>query len=143
MFISFFRRKSFVEDDRGVSAVEFALIAPVLLFALLGLTEMGSQAYQRMDMHGALRTGGQYILNGGRDLDVAREVVERSWTSMPEDAVVETTRTCYCDTDEHACSTPCDDDSVPVAYINLRAHATLNGVLVSAGETADDSIRVR
>lgn len=133
----------FTRDRRGASAVEFALIAPVLAAILLGIAEYGHIAYQRTDMHGALRSGGQYVLNGGRDLTVAREVVIRSWSSMPEDAVVEASRFCLCGDDPHACNSPCFDSSVPEAYINLHASATLGGVVVDTGESAEDAIRIR
>ncbi|MGE0740700.1 MAG: TadE/TadG family type IV pilus assembly protein [Hyphomonadaceae bacterium] len=130
-------------DRGGASAVEFGLIAPVLAIALLGVAEVGHVVYQRTDMHGALRSGGQYVLNGGRDLEVAREIAMRSWSSMPDDGLVEATRFCLCGGDEHVCSAPCNDDSVPEAYIRLRAHATLGGVVVTYGEEADDAIRIR
>lgn len=137
------KRHRFLRDRRGASAVEFALIAPVLAITLLSVAEYGQMAYQRSDMHGALRSGGQYVLNGGRDLIVAREIVERSWSSMPEDGVVQSTRFCLCGDEEHACSEPCDDDSVPEAYVSLSAHATLGGIVFESGEHADDSIRIR
>lgn len=133
----------FSDNDSGASAVEFALIAPVLAAALLGIAELGHVAFQRTDMHGALRSGSQYVLNGGRDLDVAREIVLRSWTSMPEDGVVEATRFCLCAQEEHVCTAPCDDDSIPEAYITLRAYATLGGVVTENGYDADDAIRIR
>jgi Flp pilus assembly pilin Flp len=133
----------FARDRGGASAVEFALIAPLLVAVLLGIAEMGQVIYQRTDMHGALRTGGQYVLNGGRDLDVAEEIVIRSWNSRPEDGVAEATRFCLCEQVEHACSSPCVDDSVPEAYITLSAHGTLGGVVVEVGESADDAIRIR
>jgi pilus assembly protein CpaE len=142
-FCAWFTSKRFGSDERGTSAVEFALIAPVLAFALLGVAEFGQMAYQRTDMHGALRSGGQYVLNGGRDLDVAREIVERSWNSMPSDGEVNVTRYCLCGETEHACSAPCSDGSVPEAYITLAAHATLGGLVMESGEATDDAIRVR
>ena len=135
--------RRFGRDACGASAVEFAFIAPLLAGALLGVAEYGRMAYQRTDMHGALRNGGQYVLNGGRELDVAREIVLRSWNSMPEDGVVEVSRYCLCAEVEHACSAPCSDDSVPAAYISLRAEATLGGLVMESGESAHDSIRVR
>jgi Flp pilus assembly pilin Flp len=135
--------RSFACDCRGASAVEFALIAPVLAMTLLGVAEFGQIVYQRTDMHGALRSGGQYVLNGGRDLAVAREIVVRAWTAMPEDAVVDATRFCVCSNVQHACNSPCSGGSVPEAYISLTAHATLGGIVVDYGDSADDAIRIR
>jgi Flp pilus assembly pilin Flp len=135
--------KNFVSHRGGASAVEFGLIAPVLALMLVGIAEVGQVAYQRTDMHAALRSGGQYVLNGGRDLAVAREIVVRSWTAMPEDAVVETTRFCLCGETPHACNSPCSGGAVPEAYISLRAHATLGGIVIDYGSEADDAIRIR
>ena len=134
---------SFARNRRGASAVEFALISPLLAIALLGIAEVGQVAYQRTDMHGALRSGGQYVLNGGRDLAVAREIIVRSWSAMPEDARVEATRFCLCGSLAHACNSPCSGGSVPEAYISFSAHATLGGIVVDYGDSADDSIRIR
>lgn len=135
--------RTFASHRGGASAVEFGLIAPVLALMLVGIAEVGQIAYQRTDMHSALRSGGQYVLNGGRDLAVAREIVVRSWTAMPEDAVVEATRFCVCGETPHACNSPCSGGSVPEAYISLRAHATLGGIVVDYGSEADDAIRIR
>jgi Flp pilus assembly pilin Flp len=135
--------RRFGRNESGASAVEFAILAPVLALALLGVADFGQMAIQRTDMHGALRSGGQYLLNGGRDLTVAREIVLRSWSSMPEDGIVETSRFCLCGETEHVCSAPCSDGSVPTAYITLRAHATLGGMFIDSGESTDDTIRVR
>jgi Flp pilus assembly pilin Flp len=135
--------RAFARDRRGASAVELALLAPLLAVTLMGIAEVGHIVYQRTDMHGALRSGGQYVLNGGRDLAVAREIVLRSWTAIPEDGTVDATRYCLCSNTPHACNSPCSGGSVPEAYISLSAHATLGGVVVDYGDSADDSIRVR
>lgn len=138
-----FSLRTFARHRGGASAVEFGLLAPIFALMLLGIAEVGQVAYQRTDMHSALRSGGQYVLNGGRDLGVAREIVVRSWTAMPEDAVVEATRFCLCGNVAHACNSPCSGGSVPEAYISLQAHATLGGIVVDYGSSADDAIRIR
>ena len=133
----------FFRDERGASAVELALIAPLLAVLTLGVDEFGHLTFQRTDMHGAIRSGSQYVLNGGRDLDVAREIVLRSWSTMPDDGQVEATRFCLCSNVQHACSAPCADNSVPDAYIQLHATATLGGVTIDYGHSADDAVRIR
>lgn len=53
--------RSLKPDNRGVTAVEFALVAPVLLTAIIGGLDLGYQAYARSVLQGALndiaRTG--------------------------------------------------------------------------------------
>jgi Flp pilus assembly pilin Flp len=135
--------RQFGADQRGVSAVEFGLIAPILAMLVLGVAELGHVTYQRTDMHSAVRSGAQYVLNGGRDVDIAQEIVERSWSSMPDDGEVEATRFCLCGASQHACNTPCSDNSVPEAFIQLRATATLGGIAYNYGHSADDAVRIR
>jgi pilus assembly protein CpaE len=45
--------------DDGVSAVEFALFAPILFFVLLATTDLGLALYQRMTIDHVLRSGAQ------------------------------------------------------------------------------------
>lgn len=135
--------RAFAGDARGASAVELALITPVLAVLLLGIAEFGQVFFQRTEMHGAVRSGAQYALNGGRDLDVASEIVTRSWNMMPADGEVEATRFCLCANAEHVCNAPCPDNSVPEAYMRLRASATLGGVAIAYGHSANDVVRIR
>jgi Flp pilus assembly protein TadG len=130
-------------DERGVSAVEFALVAPVLLICLIGIYDVGSMVYKRTDMHAALRSGTQYFMNGGDDLAKAENIVEQAWTTKPDQVTVQAERFCQCGEEVHACNTLCDDDSYPAAYKRLRAMATIEGVLGDTNYSATQAIRVR
>src|SRR4026207_854207 len=101
----------FRKDDRGVAAIEFALFAPILAMSLVLLVDLGNYAIERTDMESALRSGVQYFMNGGSDLDKAKEVVLASWTSKPDNATVVVERFCMCGTVVHVCTSTCDDDS--------------------------------
>lgn len=48
-----------LRDQRGVSAVEFALIAPILLGGLLSMVDLGLAATERMSLDHVLRAGAQ------------------------------------------------------------------------------------
>ena len=51
-------------SDRGVSAVEFALVAPVLLMTLLGAVDFGRLFYLRQGLECAAQAGARYyVLN--------------------------------------------------------------------------------
>lgn len=135
--------KKFSDDKSGVSAVEFALTAPVLLFALLGVVDIGNVVYQRSDMEAALRSGIQYFMNGGDDLSRAETVVNDAWTTKPPGVSVIAERFCLCDSTPHACNTLCDDDTYPASYNRLRATATFPGILMEDAHEASQSVRVR
>ncbi len=44
-------------DDRGIGAVEFALIAPVLISFIIGISQMGKVFFANADMKNALASG--------------------------------------------------------------------------------------
>ena len=135
--------KRFARNRDGVSAVEFALVAPVLVFSLLGVVDIGNLVYQRTDMESALRAGIQYFMNGGDDLAKAEQVVNVSWTTKPIGVSVIAERYCLCGAVEHACNMLCDDDTYPMSFNRLRATAAFPGILVNSAYNAEQSIRVR
>lgn len=135
--------KKFSRNESGVSAIEFALIAPVLLFSLLGVVDIGNVVYQRSDMEAALRSGIQYFMNGGDDLARAETVVKDAWTTKPDGVSVVAERFCLCGTTPHACNVLCDDDTYPASYNRLRATATFPGILTEDAHDASQSVRVR
>ena len=133
----------FSRDERGVSAVEFALVVPVLLICLLGVVDIGNVVFKRADMESALRSGVQYFMNGGDDLAKARDVVNESWTTKPAGVTVVADRFCLCGTVVHACTTLCADNKYPMSFNRIRATATFEGVLMENSYDAEQSVRVR
>lgn len=47
----------FRRDQKGVSALEFALIAPALLSMLVGITQLGALYFARADLRNAVAAG--------------------------------------------------------------------------------------
>lgn len=71
------------QDRRGVSAVEFALVAPILGFALLASLDLGLAVSERMAIHHALRAGAQHAMSDPGDaavLNVMRSSAEANFT---------------------------------------------------------------
>jgi Flp pilus assembly protein TadG len=135
--------KKLAKDDSGVSAVEFALTAPVLMVSVLGVVDIGNIVYQRSDMEAALRSGIQYFMNGGDDLSRAEAVVTGAWTTKPDTVTIVADRFCLCDATPHACNVLCDDDTYPASYNRVRATATFPGILMENSQEANQSVRVR
>ena len=133
----------FAQDERGVSAVEFALTVPILLMSLLGVVDLGNVVYKRADMDSALRAGIQYFMNGGADLTVAQQIVTDSWTTKPQGVIVVADKVCYCGTVANSCNSLCGDGSVPTAYSRLQAMATFPGILISDNYYSQQTVRVR
>ncbi|HEV7418197.1 MAG TPA: TadE family protein [Tianweitania sediminis] len=52
-------------DKHGVSAVEFALVAPIFLLLLAGTVEIGGMMFTRFQLNSAISAGATYsVLNG-------------------------------------------------------------------------------
>lgn len=110
----------------GVSAVEFAFIAPILIFVLGGVVTGWTYSNQLMKMRTAVKTGANYVLQGGVDLDAAKNAVLMSWASKPGDASVEVVRQCTCAGTVSACSTVCTGSgSIPNMSVTITATGTV------------------
>jgi Flp pilus assembly protein TadG len=133
----------FLCDERGVSAIEFALTVPVLLISLLGVVDIGTTVYKRADMEAALRSGVQYFMNGGEDLTRAENVVLESWTTKPDTVTVSADRLCLCGTTAASCNALCGDGTTPTTYNRIQATALFPGILMDDDYASEQSVRVR
>jgi Flp pilus assembly protein TadG len=61
----------FIWDQRGVSALEFALIAPIFLLLFAGTIELGGMLYTRFQLNSALSAAASYTLLNGNKLSEA------------------------------------------------------------------------
>ena len=61
------RRRSFRRDERGASAIEFALIAPLLCFSLLSIIEIGVMAMMSSGLDNAVIDVARKIRTGRTD----------------------------------------------------------------------------
>jgi Flp pilus assembly protein TadG len=52
--------RDIISCDRGVSAVEWAMIAPIVMVLLLGVMDFGAAAIHKMQMANSVRAGLQY-----------------------------------------------------------------------------------
>jgi Flp pilus assembly protein TadG len=64
----------------GNAAVEFALIAPLLLAMLVGMVDVGMGFYQEMEVENAAQVGAQYALVKGWDVTAVGTAVAQAST---------------------------------------------------------------
>ena len=133
----------FARDRSGVAAVEFALLLPIMISALILTLDVSLHVVNRTNMHSAIRSGIQYLMNNGRDLNQLQSVVVNSWSSAPANAVVTTERYCLCFDVRHACNVLCTDNSAPQSYFSVSTSGTLSGFIVDSTLQGAESIRVR
>jgi Flp pilus assembly pilin Flp len=145
--MNFLRR--FIIHNGGVSAVEFAFAAPILVLLLAGIVTGWTYSMQLMEIRTAVKTGANYVLQGGTDLDAVENAVLMSWTNPPDDAAVDAVRECYCAEAVHACSTVCSDGAIPNMSVIITATGSVDTPLQNLFATAnaqtsrEEVIRVR
>jgi hypothetical protein len=90
-------------DQRGVSALEFAIMAPITLTLMLGAYDFGNAAQQQIDLQEAVRSGGAYALNHPTDVSGIQSIVQNSlptgWTLTNTGGVAAVACSCLNPTD--------------------------------------------
>ena len=137
------RLASLLRHEGGVSATEFALIAPMLIAGLLPMADIGLAAYQRMSMDHVLRAGAQRAMDDP-GVEKVRYVLEstavenfnlRSSTADGGKPLLTLTidRYCVCPADlgtRLACSTICTGSVPTLAYYSLSASLVYSGMVI-------------
>ena len=144
------RLRRFITHDGGVSAVEFALFSPLLILVVAAIVTGWRYSTQMMEMRTAVKSGANYVLQGGSDLDSAKSAVLMSWASKPDDGAVQVVRECYCAAVVSACSTVCTGSgAIPNISVIITATGSVDMPLYNMFATAkvqavrEERIRVR
>lgn len=105
-----------IRNIEGVAAVEFALIAPVIVFLLIGVFNYGSYMNQNMKLENTTRTAAAYLYEGGDEENLDEDVYLPSNLGLTEDTLdtltTDVAYICECvDGDEADCDLGCTDES--------------------------------
>jgi Flp pilus assembly protein TadG len=68
----------FRRDDRGVAAVEYALMVPLLSVLLVGITDYGMFIHQKMKLDDLARECVLYVFHGGDSANMQTAVIQES-----------------------------------------------------------------
>ena len=142
--------RRFIIHSGGVSAVEFALAAPLLIMMMAGIATGWTYATQTLQMRSAIKTGANYVLQGGADLTKAKGAVLTAWANKPDDGAVEVVRQCSCAGTVSVCTSVCTGTgAIPNMSVIITATGSLDTPLHSLFATAkmstshEEIIRVR
>lgn len=125
--------------ERGVSAVEFALFAPILFFALLAMTDLGFALYERMTIDHVLRDGVQkaHMHDPGRkevyDFLVKSAANDPLLADSPPDFFVDHPLFSCPEDDPRilvSVQPTCADDAPPYIYYRLSAEKNYDGIFM-------------
>src|SRR5688572_7569932 len=98
----------FLKSRDGVAAVEFAFIAPILIFLMLGLVDFGFYINASMQMESAARASAEYVLKGGEQDSIQEDIIDQTVFGLNSEKInsieLESELTCECrDGEEVSC----------------------------------------
>ena len=121
---------------RGSAAVEFALLAPLLIILLSGLIQIGLAVFQTLQVQAAAEAGALYAASHGvSDLDKISLAVTSATGTAGITATPAPTAYCGCPgasgiTSQGAdCSTVCADGKAPSHYAKVNASIVHNALV--------------
>jgi Flp pilus assembly protein TadG len=133
-----------LRDGKGLAAVEFALIAPMLAFVVVSLADATNFAAGFSAMQRAERAGVQYFMNGGTNTSTAQAIVTNTWSNPPSGYTVTTAKVCTCSNGlVVTCVTGICAVGSQIVNMTITASATIPGMLMSLPESKTESVRVQ
>ncbi|HEY4030431.1 MAG TPA: TadE/TadG family type IV pilus assembly protein [Caulobacteraceae bacterium] len=135
--------RDFLERQGGASAIEFAIIAPILA----GLTIYGFDAWQlinaKQDMHAAINATSHYYMGGGSDDPTGQSIGLSGWPNKPSDGAMAIVRACTCAGVAATCSSICSNtQQATEIHLTMTATRQWNG-LHPAALSETENVRVR
>ena len=132
-----------LKDDRGVAAVEFALVLPILVGLVLFGIEGWTRINQVSQMNSAISSAARYYESGGADDSAAATLAMAAWNHPPGDGAVTTARSCTCGGAGASCASQCANNTLPNVYVTLTATGTFTGIMHTALLTQTGGVRIR
>lgn len=110
--------------EAGGAAVEFAIIAPFLLFVLAAIGLLAAEFESSNKANDAVRVGAHYVMQGGLKPAAIRDVTLASWNGVPGAFDVTVDQYCACGEQVVACPGNCASN--PAArFTRIRGSASV------------------
>jgi Flp pilus assembly protein TadG len=114
---------------RGVAAIEFSIVAPLLIFMLVGTIDAGTAIYRKMQVQNAVHAGTQYaMINGFNASGITTAITSAS--NMAVNSSPAPQQFCGCPSMSGVasigCSSTCPGGSSPGTYVTISAQAYYN-----------------
>lgn len=124
------RFRRLIACRRGVSALEFALVAPFLCIGLLLMVDIGLGIVTRMELERNVRSGAQAAMTLENDADQVAAIV--GMAAGNDTVSVDVGIQCQCGAASTSCEIFCRDGSAPSVFYAIRAERPHPGPLLDA-----------
>jgi Flp pilus assembly protein TadG len=141
------------DGTRGVAAIEFAVVASVLVLLMICVVDIGMGFYRKMQLQNAAQVGAQYAMRHGFSASSITTAVIAASTFPDISVSPAPSQYCGCPSSTSIatadCSSTCADGSTPATYVSVSAQGTYNTILTypmipkSFAFTAQSTVRVQ
>ncbi|TPK81729.1 pilus assembly protein [Mesorhizobium sp. B2-4-12] len=115
---------SYLKDEAGTAAVEFAMVLPFLCVALLGILDGWSYVTSSLSMRAGVKTAANLVMAGSTNDTATQAVAISSWEKRPADGQVTLSRIYMCGATVVDAATLCSGPKAPSVYVQIQASAT-------------------
>jgi Flp pilus assembly protein TadG len=130
-------------DERGVAALEMALVAPVIAGLAFLSINLWEATMRRQQMDEALRVSSQYYLNGGSSDTDAKQLGVSAWVNKPANGKIDIDRLYRCGATSATATTVCSGFVPPATIVRITASGTTPGATFQATQVRQEMVRVR
>lgn len=114
-------------DNRGGAAVEFGMVAPLLVGVVIAMGQVGGSMYSQHAMRRAINSGAETLMTSGATPTQVRDVVLAGWKNRSQQATVSVTQYCACGQATAVCTTTCSSGDYPQQFTRIAASEVLTG----------------
>ncbi len=122
---------------KGASAVEFALVAPILVAMLVALGDLGTAVFERMEVASAAQAGAQLAATKGWDAASIENAVTSASGLATITATPAPTQSCGCPSGGAIttvqCGSACPDGAPAGTYVTVNAQAQYSTIVSYPG----------
>ena len=125
------------DDERGLSGIEFAIIAPVLILSFIATADFGLAIYAKMEVENAAQAGTQYAAVNGYTSSSVSSAVTSATSLSGLSASPAPTEFCGCPSTSGVttatCGTNCASGAAAGTYVTASAQATYSTIVSYPG----------
>lgn len=133
LILAFQKGRRFKNNNQGVAAVEFALIAPVFIIFLLGIIDAGFAIYTNMQVQTSSHAGMQYAVARGYNVAGITSAITNATTASNISVPFAPIQFCGCPSETGVvgatCGGSCPDGGVAGTYVSVFARGTYTTLL--------------
>ena len=125
------------DNDEGLSGIEFAIIAPVLILSFIATADFGLAIYAKMEVENAAQAGTEYAARNGYTSSSVTSAVTSATNLSGLSATPAPSQFCGCPTTSGVttatCNTNCASGAVAGTYVSASAQATYSTIISYPG----------